>query len=182
MEIQMFLYLLFFIVFSLIAKIGYYFLNHETFFCVGNRTALLIRTCGVFHYTTKESAKRILATQSLKGYPDKKSTFPKRRKRHIIWLLLNSNTIIQRFFRKLIIKRHCPIRPNGRDRTVKYEVKLLIKNINSKDIVNMYYNLECGIGCYAKALDNVKVSLAPLDDIDKGLGIVHSNELIEYLK
>lgn len=179
MEIRMTLYALSLV--FIIVKIVYFFLNHETFFRIGNKTILQIVTCGVFHYTTKESAKKILAAQSLKGYLDKKSTFPERRKKHIIWLLLNSNATIQRFFRKLIIKRHCPTRPNGRDRTVKYEVKLLIENINSKDIVNMYYNLECGIGCYATTLDNVKVSLAPLDDIDKELGIVHSKELIEYL-
>lgn len=163
-------------------RIAYFFLNHETIFKVGNKTKKQILRKGVFHYTSENNARKILSSQTLHGCLDRKSTFSKRRKKHVVWLLLNSNTIIQRFFRKLIIKRHCPIHPNGRDRTVKYEVKLLIENINSKDIVNMYYNLECGIGCYSAVLDNVKISLAPLDDIDKELGIGCSSELIEYFK
>ena len=153
----------------------YFFLNHETLFPISRRTADIVATNGLFHYTTTEKAKQILATASITGYPDTKSTFPMRRKRNIAWFLLNSNSIWQCLFRRIIIKRHCPINPTGHDRSVKYEVKLLIKGIPPEYISNMYYNLEGGIGCYVDSLKNVTISLAPLDNIDHALGIMPQN-------
>lgn len=163
-------------------RISYFLLNHETLFPVGRKTASCAKEHGVFHYTSKLNAKQILLSQQIKGSPDIKSTFPGRRKKSIVWVLLNSDTAWQRFFRWLIVRRHCPNRPKGHDRSVKYEVKLLITGLNPDDISRMYYNLELGIGCYTDCLCNVTIDLAPLDASDRALGIIHPEELLSNMK
>lgn len=166
----------------IILRIAYFFLNHEALFPLRYKTRDYITNCGVFHYTSKLNAKQILISQQLKGSPDNKSTFSNRRNNYIVWLLLNSDTIWQRFFRRLIIRRHCPNHPTGHDRSVKYEVKLLITGIGQGDISHMYYNLELGIGCYTEYLRDVTIIPATLDDSDRAMGIINPEEFILSLK
>lgn len=160
----------------ILLRIAYFFLNHETVFPVGKRIASVILRDGVLHYTSKEIAMQILRAQEMVGSPDIKSTFAKRRTRKIVWLLLSSNSFCCRYCRRLIVKRHCPISPTGHDRSVKYEVKLLIKDIRPEYVSKMYFNLECAIGCYADCLKDATIVLAPLDNIDRALGIMPLNE------
>lgn len=164
-----------------VLRILYFFLNHETLFPISRKTAATVANNGVFHYTGKEIARQILLQQRMQGYPDRKSTFPWRRSRKIVWLLLNSRNPLQRLCRWIIVKRHCPNRPNGHDRSVRYEVKLLITGINPSYSRHMYYNLEGGLGYYCEALEGVSIVPAPLDDIDRKLGILSPEALSEYL-
>lgn len=170
------------VIMILIFRIAYFFLNHETIFPLGRKAISCAAEYGVFHYTSKANAKQILLSQQIKGSPDIKSTFPNRRENSIVWLLLNSDTLIQRFFRWLIVSRHCPNHPKGHDRSVKYEVKLLITGINLDDLAHMYYNFEFGIGCYTDCLHDVEIIPAPLDDADRTMGIINPEELISYLE
>lgn len=162
-------------------RILYFFLNHETLFPIGRKTAAIVASAGVFHYTSMEIARQILLQQCMQGHPDRKSTFPWRRSQKIVWLLLHSDRPLQRLCRRIIVKRHCPNRPNGHDRSVRYEAKLLITGIDPSYCRHMYYNLEGGLGCYCQALEGVNIAPAPLDDIDRKLGIASPEVLSEYL-
>lgn len=163
---------MFLAIFLLVAlKISHWLLAHETIFRVSKKRQESIRRDGLLHYTTIEKAKRIVRDQKLVGLDDAKSTFPSHRKDKIIWFFGCSNAPVDKFFRWCVLRRHSPKVHSGKNHSIKYETKLLIQDISDEQISKMKINIEMGIGCYMEEMENIKISYASLDDIDKMLGV-----------
>lgn len=152
-------------------KISHWLLVHETIFELPGFMKSNIRKNGLVHYTTVENAKEILSKKQMRGYPDKKSTFPSHRNNSIIWFIYDSDSIVPKVSRWNILKRHSPNFHSGSNHTVRYEVKLLIKGFTEQQIEKMKCNMELGIGCYLTSIENVNISIGKLDNIDRVLGI-----------
>lgn len=152
-------------------KLSHWLLAHETIFQLSHGQKRSIKKDGVYHYTTIESAKIIVKEQKLIGMRDYKSTFPSHREDKIIWFFGRTDTIFERFLRWCVLKRHSPKMHSGKNHSIKYETKLLIRSISDEQISKMKINIEMGIGCYVDEMSNVTISFAPLDKIDRILGV-----------
>lgn len=149
---------------------------HETFLPASCFLKKSLLRDGAYHYTTRERAAVILQQQMLIGSDDVKNTIPMLRNIKLVWLLPVSKRPIDCYFRKQIIRRHCPIHPTGQDHQTHYEVKLWITNLSSNHIRRIRCNLEGALSYRGKTLTDVQISLAPLDDIDITLGITALKE------
>lgn len=151
----------------------YVMLIHETIYPFNPFMRKRALNQGFYHYTTIENAKKIIKSGELKGNMDKKSIF--KRKPMVVWLVFASNGYICKYYRKKVIKRHCPYSPTGLDKSIKYETKLLITGIKKTHLDKMRHSLELAVGFYGRTLKDVKIEAAELDDIDRLLGIKKLN-------
>ena len=159
----------------IVLKFIHWLLAHETIFRMSKKRREFVKKNGLLHYTTVENAEKIVRERKLVGENDVKSTFPSHRKDKIIWFFGCSDTPTDRFFRWCVLRRHSPRVHTGQRHSIKYETKLLVQDLSDEQISKMKINIEMGIGCYMEEMKDIRISYAPLDGIDKKLGVKSNN-------
>ncbi len=154
-----------------VVKLLHWLLAHETILKLSKKRRNAIKQNGLVHYTSYEKAQRIVANNKLLGALDYKSTFPSHRDDMIVWFMSNQSNPFDKLCRYCVLRRHAPIQKNNPNHKVKYEAKILVKGFNDDQIANMKINIELGIGCYTDEISNVSISYAPLDNVDRKLGV-----------